>query len=273
MNIVYLGSDVYLDTFRYLADTNNVLALYTYHNDEDYFMETGIVTEAKKRNIPVHYEVLSADDIRDYCNNRNCELIYCAEYDRIIDLPEDVENLKAINVHASLLPKGRSYYPIECAYDKNEAEAGVTMHKMVQKLDSGAIIFQKSFKTDTRDSIDMYLECGKAIKEFTVEFMKNIDAYWDNAKTQQEKLPYWKRPEQDNMLLNNELSIEEASELYRKYNKMLEVVINDKRYYVISLMTSNIMIDDDYWLMADDYGLYRCRNGHLRLTLLEAKHE
>ena len=55
MKIVYFGSDVFLSCFEYLLEKHQVLALYTYHNDEDYFTEYTIVQRARELGIPVHY--------------------------------------------------------------------------------------------------------------------------------------------------------------------------------------------------------------------------
>ncbi len=43
MKIVYFGSDVFLDVFRYLHENHEILALYTYHMEEDYFNEHNMV--------------------------------------------------------------------------------------------------------------------------------------------------------------------------------------------------------------------------------------
>ena len=43
MKVVYFGSDVFLSCFEYFVEKHQVLALYTYHNDEDYFTEYAIV--------------------------------------------------------------------------------------------------------------------------------------------------------------------------------------------------------------------------------------
>ena len=37
MKIVYFGSDVFLDVFEYLHLNHEILALYTYYMEEDYF--------------------------------------------------------------------------------------------------------------------------------------------------------------------------------------------------------------------------------------------
>ena len=55
MKVVYFGSDVFLSCFEYFVEKHQVLALYTYHNDEDYFTEYAIVRRAGSLASPVHY--------------------------------------------------------------------------------------------------------------------------------------------------------------------------------------------------------------------------
>ncbi len=52
MKVVYFGSDVFLSCFEYFVEKHQVLALYTYHNDEDYFTEYAIVKRAGELGIP-----------------------------------------------------------------------------------------------------------------------------------------------------------------------------------------------------------------------------
>ncbi|MGN7386865.1 methionyl-tRNA formyltransferase [Sporosarcina sp. SAFN-015] len=71
------------------------------------------------------------------------DLIVTAAYGQI--LPKDlleVPHLGCINVHASLLPKYRGGAPIHQAVIDGEAETGVTIMYMVEKLDAGDIISQ-----------------------------------------------------------------------------------------------------------------------------------
>ncbi|MEI6242808.1 MAG: methionyl-tRNA formyltransferase [Chlamydiota bacterium] len=56
----------------------------------------------------------------------------------------DVPRLGCINVHASLLPKLRGAAPIQRAILNGEIESGVTIMKMVLKMDAGDILAQAS---------------------------------------------------------------------------------------------------------------------------------
>ena len=104
MKVVYFGSDVFLSCFEYFVEKHQVLALYTYHNDEDYFTEYAIVKRAEELGIPVHYEAISPEEIRRYFTEEGCELFFIAEYDRILTLPEELPAFRGINTHSSLLP-------------------------------------------------------------------------------------------------------------------------------------------------------------------------
>lgn len=159
MKVVYFGSDVFLSCFEYFVEKHQVLALYTYHNDEDYFTEYAIVRRAGELGIPVHYEAISPEEIRRYFTEEGCELFFIAEYDRILTLPEGFPAFRGINTHSSLLPQGRSYYPIEGAMERELSCTGVTMHKVAQRLDGGDVLAQHTIDiTADTDSIDVYLQ-------------------------------------------------------------------------------------------------------------------
>ena len=50
--------------------------------------------------------------------------------------------LGCYNLHASLLPKYRGASPIETALANGEKETGVTLMRMVRKMDAGPIVGQ-----------------------------------------------------------------------------------------------------------------------------------
>jgi methionyl-tRNA formyltransferase len=57
-----------------------------------------------------------------------------------------------LNVHASLLPRWRGAAPIQAAIASGDAETGVTIMKMDQGLDTGAIILQRSLVIEAQDT-------------------------------------------------------------------------------------------------------------------------
>ncbi len=47
-----------------------------------------------------------------------------------------------INSHPSILPKYKGRSPIKQSYKNNDKKIGVTLHRMIGKVDSGSIIYQ-----------------------------------------------------------------------------------------------------------------------------------
>ena len=56
----------------------------------------------------------------------------------VIDLPR----LGTLNIHASLLPQWRGAAPIQASIRSGQAETGVTIRRMVSRLDAGPILLQ-----------------------------------------------------------------------------------------------------------------------------------
>lgn len=272
MKVIYFGSDVFLPCFDYFLTHHQVTALYTYHHDEDYMNENVLLRRAGAAGIPVHYESITEEQVRRFFLSEGGGLLYSAEYDRLIPTPDDLPGYRGVNLHSSLLPEGRSYYPIEVAMELNLPRTGVTLHKLKPKLDSGAIIDQRIFDiTPDMDSIDVYLNCASYGREMTEAFFANFDSEWNKAHKQTERLPYWKRPLTENMTLNHDMSVDDASEIFRRYNNMTEVSLNGKPYYVTSLMTGRSELFQPEIQLSDSLWLYSVKSGNLRLNVYPIK--
>ena len=76
--------------------------------------------------------------------NLQAELVVTAAYGQI--LPKEILKIPrygCLNVHPSLLPKYRGPSPIHTAILNGDKKTGVTIIKMIEKVDSGSIIAQK----------------------------------------------------------------------------------------------------------------------------------
>lgn len=268
MKIVYFGSDVFLSCFDYIARNHQVMALYTYHNDEDYFTEYAITRRAGELGIPVHYEAVAPEDTARYFRE-GCGLYFSAEYDRFIDIPGDLSAFRGVNIHASLLPQGRSYYPIEAAMERELPRTGVSLHKLVSHLDSGDLLAQRQVDvTPDMDSIDIYLRCAAYAREMTEEVLGDMDRAWREAVPQKERLPYWKRPAPEKLTLDHAITRAEAGEIFRRYNALTQVELEGEWYFVTALLSGPASLAEEERRLAPDRWLYRVPDGHLRLNVI-----
>ncbi len=92
-------------------------------------------------------EKLNIKEIRDVLGTLHPLFFLVVAYGKI--MPEEIINiprLGSINVHYSLLPKYRGASPVESAILNDETETGITIQRMVFKLDSGPILAQEKIK-------------------------------------------------------------------------------------------------------------------------------
>lgn len=268
MKIVYFGTDVFLSCFEYLVRRHEILALYTYHNEEDYLMEYTIVRRAGELGIPVHYETITSQEITRYVREEGCGLFFMGEYSHILPLPSDLTEFRGINVHSSLLPQGRGYYPLEGAMERELQETGVTMHKVISRLDSGDILAQRSIPiTPDTDSVDLYLRCGQAAKEMLEEVMDDLEEAWAKGRPQGETQPYWRRPDSALLTVEHSQTRAQAVEMFRRYNSLTQVQLEGTWYYVRALTPGSAPLEKEAWNIDGDRWLYRVLDGHLRLCV------
>lgn len=77
----------------------------------------------------------------------------------VLDIPHGIGNdneVKCINIHASLLPRWRGAAPITRAIEHGDSHFGVTLMKMEAGLDTGPILSQESFPIcDTETTVSL----------------------------------------------------------------------------------------------------------------------
>jgi methionyl-tRNA formyltransferase len=73
------------------------------------------------------------------------DLLVIAAYGRILPNPVlEAPRLMPINVHASLLPRHRGAAPIEGAILAGDRESGVTIMRVIERMDAGPILLQRA---------------------------------------------------------------------------------------------------------------------------------
>lgn len=81
------------------------------------------------------------------------ELIVVVAYGQFIpSVMLEYPQFKALNVHASLLPKLRGATPIQSAIRQGFAKTGVSIQVMVSKMDAGPLLAQSSIEIDPLDN-------------------------------------------------------------------------------------------------------------------------
>lgn len=103
---------------------------------------------ATELNIPVRHPIsLKDNDEIEYIRKLNPDVVIVVAYGQI--LPEKllkIGKILFINIHASLLPKWRGAAPIQRAIMNMDHESGISIMKIVPKLDSGPVLLKSKIK-------------------------------------------------------------------------------------------------------------------------------
>jgi methionyl-tRNA formyltransferase len=81
------------------------------------------------------------------------DLLVIAAYGRILPNPIlAMPRLMPLNVHASLLPRYRGASPVEAAILAGDAETGITIMRVTERMDAGPIILQRAVPIATDET-------------------------------------------------------------------------------------------------------------------------
>ncbi len=115
----------------------------------------------------------------DYLKELNADIAIVVAYGQII--PKEYLNLVKkgfINIHASLLPKWRGAAPIQRSIINLEKETGISIMKIGEKLDTGAVCNSYKIKIETSDNSETISEKLSALA--AEKILNNIDEILDD---------------------------------------------------------------------------------------------
>ena len=178
MRIVFMGTpDFGVPTLKKIANDNQeVVAVVTQPDKPRGRGHKHIFSPIKKVALELDLPVLQPENINTpefvkVINSYKPQVIIVAAFGQILK-PEvlKIPALGCLNLHASLLPKYRGAAPIQWAMARGETITGVTIQKMVEKLDAGNILVQKQEEIKLSDTaVDLFerLSClgSEAVKE------------------------------------------------------------------------------------------------------------
>ena len=130
---------------------------------------------ALEHDIPVYQPIRIKDEYQEYLS-LGMDLIVTCAYGQFV--PEELlqtPTYGSINVHASLLPKLRGGAPIHKAIINGDEYAGMSIMRMVKKMDAGAVMAQCKVKIEDLDTTgDLYDKLAAAGADLLSESIPKI---------------------------------------------------------------------------------------------------
>lgn len=107
---------------------------------------TSVVIDNKQFANKEEFDAALVSEIKKY----GVDLVVLAGFMRILT-PVFTENLKAINLHPSILPLFKGAHAIKESFESDMQVGGITIHWVSSELDGGKIIAQKTFGRKNRN--------------------------------------------------------------------------------------------------------------------------
>ncbi len=219
MNIVFFGSDNFaVPSLRALITGGYKISCVVTQPDRKkgrgFHLEgTPVKTLVYKSGIEIYQpEIVNAGESIKFLEALSPDLFIVISYGQILSQGIlNIPKIFAINVHASNLPKYRGAAPVNRAIINGEKITGITIIKMTQKMDAGAIILQETQEIKDEDTvITLEDKLSKKAAELLINSLKLIqDKTYSLTAQDEDKVRFapklkkedgliiWEKPAQD----------------------------------------------------------------------------
>ena len=151
---------------------------------------TPIHNFCNKNELLVKYpEKLDTEKELKFLRDNKPDVIIVVAYGKILPVKLlNLKNIKFINVHASLLPKWRGAAPIQRSIMNLDQETGISIMKIVPKLDSGPVMLKSKISISKNTNYEKLSdELSKLGAKLTLEALNLIENRRENFINQDEE--------------------------------------------------------------------------------------
>ena len=140
--------------------------------------ETAVKKIAKDAGLNIYQPPrVNTDEVIKFLKSLSPDLFVVVAYGQILSQEIlDIPKVFSINAHASLLPKYRGAAPINWAIINGDNKTGITIIKMIDKMDSGPIISQETLDISEDDtSVTLEEKLSSLAAQFLLDAIKSIE--------------------------------------------------------------------------------------------------
>ncbi len=154
LNIIFMGTPEFsvpiLESIH--NSKHNIIEVYTQppkRKDRGQSINLTPIHEfSNEKNISVRCpDELNTEEELNNLRIKKPDVVLVVAYGKILPLKFlNIENIKFINIHASLLPKWRGAAPIQRSIMNLDQETGISIMKIIPKLDAGPVMMKSKIK-------------------------------------------------------------------------------------------------------------------------------
>lgn len=175
--IIFMGTPEFaVPALKAISKSHEVLEVYTQppkkKNRGHKILNSAVHHCADKLKIKVRCPIsLETDHEINHIRNLNPDAVVVVAYGKILPLSLlKLENIHFLNIHASLLPRWRGAAPIQRAIMNMDKETGISIMKVIEKLDAGPTILKSKIKlTNESNYHDVSIQLSKLGAELILD--------------------------------------------------------------------------------------------------------
>lgn len=235
MKIAWFGIDAFSNALeRLIHDGHEIVHLFVFrHGERDDFVQK-IKSISERDGISLSYDRPTASVLNELAE-AGCELFLSAGY--LYKIPAIPDGCYGLNLHPSLLPKGRGVFPLPYILMDHPDAAGFTLHKLTAEFDKGDVIGQFPVEVADDETHDTLAEkIVEAAPDFLAEIVNDLPRRWDDAKRQDEsQASYWPFPPMEMRTIDWGCSIADIDRIGRAFGSTGIIAdIAGKSYWIFS---------------------------------------
>lgn len=186
MKFVYFGYDFMLGAARRLiAGGHELIGAFTFPCDNIFNFNTELTALCRDLNIPLYHGKPEAKSLAEFVA-AGCGCFIAAGYLYKIPMIE-FGDCYALNIHPSLLPKGRGIMPSPHIIIGHPDAAGFTIHKLTAEYDAGDILYQEALDVHPRETVEsLSVRIALRVPGALSRVMQDLPRLWRQARPQDE---------------------------------------------------------------------------------------
>lgn len=187
---------------RLIAEGHELIGVFSFECDNVFNFNNQTLKLAQELDIPYSLGKPKPIDIQVFID-QGAEVFMAAGYPHKVP-PIDESHAYGLNLHPSLLPKGRGIMPTPTIILRHPEVCGFTIHKLTAKFDDGDILYQKAFDINDNDDVEtISARIAIAAPDVVSKLFSNLKHYWDHAKPQkQEEATTYSMPDESMRILD-----------------------------------------------------------------------
>ncbi|MFP4313149.1 MAG: methionyl-tRNA formyltransferase [Alphaproteobacteria bacterium] len=192
---------------RLRAEGHELIGVFSFECDNVFNFNTQTQKLAEELDIPFTKNKPADIDMQVFLS-QGADVFFSAGYPyKIPHIPED--QAYGLNLHPSLLPKGRGLMPTPHIILHAPEVCGFTIHKLSPVFDDGDIVYQKPLEITPDDDVEtISARIAMAVPDVIAKLFANLPEYWKHAQKQsREEASIFPVPDEGMRLLNWDNSV------------------------------------------------------------------